>query len=70
VKNKLYTVRPKDTPGGLVGITECPDVEVEEICRECYERGVIWHVHGENEEHRGTEGHRNLDARLGIFERL
>jgi hypothetical protein len=54
-EKKLYAVRPKDTPGGFIGLTECAEVEVSEICRECWNRGVIWHVHGDIEEHRGSE---------------
>jgi hypothetical protein len=55
--DRRFTVRNKSIPWSLIAIVtsnDPPELEVDEICVECEHRGAIWHVHPENEEHKGS----------------
>jgi len=53
-----YTVRNKE--GHLLGRTDSPEVLVEEICEVCEKQGIIYHVHPESEEHKGSPSFRPM----------
>ena len=51
---KMYAIRPANNLCRIVGVTDDPNVVAEEICPECYERGVIFGPHEASEPHRGS----------------
>lgn len=51
---KRFTVRYKSIPGSLIAVVDDPELEVQEICPVCEKQGIIYAVHPETGEHKGS----------------
>ena len=53
---RAWIVRPKDNLSTAIALfSSTGDIVTEEICHECYLRGVVWHLHDASEEHKGSD---------------
>jgi hypothetical protein len=55
MKERLFTLRWKDTAGSLIGVTDREgEIESQEICPTCLKQGMIWPLHDDTEPHKGS----------------